>query len=458
MIWTRAILRYTTFIAVAFPAAGTLPAQTLARPGWVGSGLTSQTWFKHAIFYEIDTRTFQQSGDKDSGNLKGITQHIDYIHSLGVDAILLEPLSATAGAGLSSPIDLYLGSLDDFDELTREASRLKIRILLTLPDPDPALARFWLTRGVAGFYIPGSASANANALQAIRKLLPTYVGQRVLITDAEASAGTHLPPNELLLDRAIFKSNLAPAGSISAVASDLRSAVDQSQILGRNGTLILATANAAIPAASLTRATLAAVLLSRSAALITAGQELGLASSSGNAASMPWGVAAPAAVDEVPEPAKAPTSVAVPDRYTPYVPYVRPEAPKKAAPPDPNTVAGQEAIPGSLLNFYRRLSVLHHGSTAIHDGEQITLDHDAQNALIWVRKPTSPSQFNPPIVIACNLSGKAAVISLAPDMARLQMRGNFLRTLLRSDDAMGGPSIDRLILPANGVYVGQLRY
>ena len=455
MVWTRTILRSIAFIAVVVLAAETITAQTLARPGWVGSGLTAQTWFKHAIFYEIDTRTFQDSDDNGTGDLKGITQHVDYIHSLGVDAILLKPLSTTTGASPSSPIDPSLGTLDDFDELTREASRLKIRIVLELPSPDAALGRFWLTRGVAGFYIPGSASSNVAAIQAIRKLLPTYVGQRVLITDADPSAATHSASNELLLDRAIFRS--APDVPTSAEASSLRAALDQSQNLGRNGTLILAIADSGTPVAGLTTATLAAVLLSRSAALITAGQELGLASSSGGGAAMPWGVAAPTAVEVIPASAKPPPPAGVPDRYTPYVPFVRPAAPKKAAPPDPNTIAGQEAIPASPLNFYRRLSVLHHGGTAIHDGDEITLDHDAKNALIWVRKPASPSQFNPPIVIACNLSEKPVSLSLSPDLTRLQLRGDFLRTLLRSDDAMGGVSIDRLTIPANGVYVGQLR-
>ena len=458
MIWTRTLLRNTTFLAAVLLVAGTIPSQTLARPGWVGSGLTAQTWFKHAIFYEIDTHTFQDSGSDGTGNLKGITQHIDYIHSLGVDAILLEPLSTASDASPSAPIDPSLGTLDDFDELTRQASRLKVRILLELPTPDAALARFWLTRGVAGFYIPGRASANAATLEAIRKLLPTFVGQRVLMTDADPSTATHLSSNELVLDRATLKA--APDAPASAMASDLRASLDQSQTLSHNGTLIFAIADAGLPEASLARATLAAILLSRSAALITAGQELGIAPPS-KGASMPWGVAAPPPVEESPEPPKpaAPVApMAVPDRYTPYVPYVRPEVPKKAAPPAPNSVAGQETLPGSLLNFYRQLSVLHHGGTAIHDGDEITFDHAAENVLVWVRKPTSVSQFNSPIVVACNLSDKPAVLSLEPDISRLQLRGHFLRTMLRSDDAMGGTSIDHLTVPGDGVYVGSLRF
>ena len=463
MIRPRRTLAKITLVAAAFMTAATLPAQTLARPGWVGSGLTAQAWFKHAVFYQVDVHSFQDSNGDGTGDLKGVTQHLDYIHSLGVDAVVLQPLAATGAASQAAPIDASLGTLDDLDDLTRQASRLKIRILIELPTPDAALARFWLTRGIAGLYIPGDTAASAAALQAIRKLLAGYVGQRILITDAGSTdSAPARSTNELVLDRVLLQAAGSP------VSTQLRQALDQSQSLVRTGTPIFAVSTPAGTGADAARAVVAAILLNRSAALITAGQELGLAPSpnssatSRTAVSIPWGVA-PAAVtgeaSEVPRPAAPTPSIAsAPDHYTPYVPLARPAAPKKALPPDPATVAGQDALPGSLLNFYRQLSLLYHGPTALHEGEVITLDHDAQNALIWVRKTASPSLVNPPIVIACNLSDKSAIVSLRADMTRLRLRGNFLRTLLRSDNGMGGNGIDPLTIPAHGVYVGALRY
>ncbi len=445
------------FILCALPCR----PQTLARPGWAGSGLTAQSWFKHAIFYQVDVHTFQDSNGDGTGDLKGVIQHLDYIQSLGADAILLEPLSVLSTPSQPTPIDPTLGTLDDLDDLTLQASRLKIRILIELPSADPALARFWLTRGIAGFYIPGNAAANTTALQAIRKLLPGYVGQRILITDATTDSSPSRSSNELVLNR----STLQPATSAS-----LREALDHSQTLARAALPILAISGSS-PETS--RAVLAATLLNRSASLITAGQELGRVTppvrSAGSEASakpalMPWGQPAPAPAEEAapvhPAPPSPAAPVSAPDHYTQYVPLARPAttAPRKPVPPDPATVAGQDAIPGSLLNFYRQLSLLHHGPTALHDGEEITLEHDAQNALIWVRKTASPSLTNPPVVVACNLSDKPVTLSLRPDMIRLKLRGNFLRTLLRSDNGMGGNGIDPLTLPPYGVYIGALRY
>lgn len=58
-------------------------AQMLARPGWAGFAPKSEGWWKHSIIYEVDPHGFSAEG------LKGITTRLNYIHSLGADAILL---------------------------------------------------------------------------------------------------------------------------------------------------------------------------------------------------------------------------------------------------------------------------------------------------------------------------------------------------------------------------------
>ena len=452
---SKSVLAALVVVLSAFPGSINTYAQTLARPGWVGSGLTTQAWFKHAIFYEIDTRTFASSKPDSAahgtGDLKGITQRLDYIHSLGVDAVLLKPLSP---ANQPTTIEPALGDLDALDDLTLQASRLKIRVLLELPAPDPAVARFWLTRGIAGFYVPGNTSANSGAIEAIRRLLPTYVGLRVLITDADLSAARSSSA-DLLLDR----TTLQP---VPNSVPGLRTALEQSQSLLHSGTPIFTvSAPASGPAdPRLARIIAAVTLLNRSAALITAGQELGLVPSPGSPAVMPWGQPTTAPAEDSAEPTKPVAPItSSPDRYTPYVPYVRPSAaPKKPAPPDPASAAGQDADSKSLLNFYRELGRLHHGATALHDGEEITFNHDDRAVLTWFRKPSSPSQANPAILVACNLSEKPVGLSLKADVTSLQLHGTFLRTILRSDDLMGGVSLDPITLPPFGVYVGSLRY
>src|SRR5216683_1503979 len=156
-------------LLLALCLATTALSQTLARPGWAGSGMSAEPWWKHAVVYQLDPANFSKDG------IKGIPTHLDYLQSLGVDAILL-----TNTAPEAQTIDPALGTLDDLDDLIHQASRYNIRVLLDLkPTPDlPATARFWLNRGIAGFHTSNPADAAT-----LRKVTSTYIGQRIVIAD-----------------------------------------------------------------------------------------------------------------------------------------------------------------------------------------------------------------------------------------------------------------------------------
>jgi len=471
----------------------------LARPGWAGSGIAPQVWYRHAVVYEIDTRTFADSDGDGIGDLKGIAQRLDYLRTLGVDAILLESLAPAGEASTAdpapqnavilsgaknrriaiAPIDPALGTLDDFDDLSLAASRIGIRVLLDLPAPEPALARFWLARGVAGFHIPPQTPAgqlNDSAIQAIRKLLPGFLGQRALITDTAPASSAKPSPSDLFLDTDLLK---LPAPLIAApaptAAGQLRAALEHAQSLLRAGTPLLATDAPGLPrsvtrfapggpspehTAALSRILATVLLLTRANSLLNARQELALASP----ALMPWGAppapppSPPAAIPEpLPAPVK-PTPALPTDAYVPYHPPAKPAAAKPALPPDPATAAGQDLDPHSVLNFYRQLIQLHHGNTAIRDGDQTFLDYDSLDALIWVRTPPAPSLHNPPVIILCNLSDKPLIVDLKPALARLHLRGSFLKTIFRSDDALGSMDVSPVHVPPYGVFIGELKF
>jgi alpha-glucosidase len=132
-------------------------------------------------------------------------------------------------------------------------------------------------------------------------------------------------------------------------------------------------------------------------------------------------------------------------------------APPSHGQPNSN-VALEEANPASLLNWYRRLSELHHGNATVNSGTTITLNHDDQNVLAWVRKPQTVSAISSVLIVMCNLSAQPAQLSLKPDIARLHLRGTFLRTVLRSDNGRGPMHLDAITLSPYAVYIGELRY
>jgi hypothetical protein len=107
--------------------------------------------------------------------------------------------------------------------------------------------------------------------------------------------------------------------------------------------------------------------------------------------------------------------------------------------------------------WYRQLVVLNHDNAVLHSGSKTLLDFDAQNALVWVSRPPSASAHTPPVIVICNLSSSPLQLSLAATIKSLNLRGFFLRTLLRSDKAMGAQDINAVTVPPFGVYIGELR-
>ncbi len=97
-----------------------------------------QTWWKHALVYEIYPRSFGDSNGDGIGDLNGITEHLDYLQKLGVDALWIAPMYPSPqidfGYDISDyeSVDPQYGTLADFDRLQAEAKKRGIRLCLDM--------------------------------------------------------------------------------------------------------------------------------------------------------------------------------------------------------------------------------------------------------------------------------------------------------------------------------------
>lgn len=95
-------------------------------------------WLKNAVFYEIYPQSFYDSNGDGIGDLRGITEKLDYIKSLGCNALWLNPCydSPFKDAGYDvrdyKKIAPRYGTMADMMELLRVAHEKGIRVLLDL--------------------------------------------------------------------------------------------------------------------------------------------------------------------------------------------------------------------------------------------------------------------------------------------------------------------------------------
>ena len=95
-------------------------------------------WWQTGVVYQIYPRSFQDTNNDGVGDLKGITQHADYLGDLGIDAIWLNPICASPNDDNGYDISDYkaimkeMGTMADFDEMLAALQKKGIKIIMDL--------------------------------------------------------------------------------------------------------------------------------------------------------------------------------------------------------------------------------------------------------------------------------------------------------------------------------------
>jgi len=94
------------------------------------------SWFKRAVFYEVLVRSFNDSNADGVGDLRGLTDKLDYLQWLGVDCLWLPPFFTSplrdGGYDVSQFTEIAgdIGTIDDFRHFVEESHARGLRVII----------------------------------------------------------------------------------------------------------------------------------------------------------------------------------------------------------------------------------------------------------------------------------------------------------------------------------------
>ncbi|MBC2839173.1 alpha-glucosidase [Robiginitalea sp. SC105] len=100
--------------------------------------IAGKTWWKEAVIYQLYPRSFKDSDGDGVGDLNGIIQELDYLQSLGITAIWLNPIYSSPNADNGYDVSDYrgimeeFGTMSDFDRMLQGMHERGIRLIMDI--------------------------------------------------------------------------------------------------------------------------------------------------------------------------------------------------------------------------------------------------------------------------------------------------------------------------------------
>ncbi|MCX4047334.1 alpha,alpha-phosphotrehalase [Aeromonas caviae] len=122
--------------------------------------MTQTPWWQSAVIYQIYPKSFQDSGARGTGDLKGIMARLDYLKTLGVDALWLTPVYVSPQVDNGYDIADYLnidpayGTMSDFEALLGAAHARGIRIVMDIVVNHTSTEHAWFKSALGDKHSP----------------------------------------------------------------------------------------------------------------------------------------------------------------------------------------------------------------------------------------------------------------------------------------------------------------
>ena len=158
-----------------------------------------RTWWKEGIVYQIYPRSFQDTNGNGIGDIKGIIQRLDYIKSLGVDIIWLNPVYESPNDDNGYDISDYrnimaeFGTMEDFDALLAGMKERGLKLVMDLVVNHSSDEHYWFKESrksrenpyrdtITGGQLKKELHRSDGAILTLKVMLGNMTGLRTPIT------------------------------------------------------------------------------------------------------------------------------------------------------------------------------------------------------------------------------------------------------------------------------------
>lgn len=115
--------------------------------------MNNSPWWKNGVIYQIYPKSFQDTTGSGTGDIQGIIKRLDYLQTLGVEAIWITPMYVSPqvdnGYDIADyrNIDPSYGTMADFEQLIREAHQRNIKIVMDMVFNHSSTLHEWFKQG-----------------------------------------------------------------------------------------------------------------------------------------------------------------------------------------------------------------------------------------------------------------------------------------------------------------------
>src|SRR3984885_1284009 len=162
------------------------PAAESATPS--GLGVDDPLWYKDAVIYQVNVKSFFDSNADGIGDFTGLTSKLEYIRDLGVNTIWLMPFYPSPlkddGYDIADYQNVHpqFGTLEDFRNMLHEAHRLGLKVITELIINHTSDQHPWFQAARAA--PPGSLQRDFYVWSDTDQ---KYLGTRIIFVDTENS-------------------------------------------------------------------------------------------------------------------------------------------------------------------------------------------------------------------------------------------------------------------------------